>query len=159
MIDRILRGAIPPVGHWSLQGFDRHLSSNTFSERGFDEEAPARNGGVASHSHRRGSSMTKLKLFAFMALLSLPLAVAGCSHPRPVMYVPPPPAWSAVAQQGYHDGFFAARHDIRHGLAPNLRRHPRFRNPPVPPPMLGEYRHGFRAGYQQAIHGGQGPGY
>ena len=103
--------------------------------------------------------MTKLKLFAVMALLSFPLAVAGCSHPRPVMYVPPPPAWSATAQQGYHDGFFAARHDIRHGLAPNLRRHPRFRNPPVPPPMLAEYRHGFRTGYQQAIHGGPGPGY
>jgi hypothetical protein len=61
--------------------------------------------------------MTKLKTFAVMAALFLPLAVAGCSHPRPVVYAPPPPGLSALAQRGYYDGSLAARNDIRKGFA------------------------------------------
>ncbi len=102
--------------------------------------------------------MFRFRIFAAMAVLLLPLAVAGCSHPRPVVYAPPPPGLSPVAQQGFHDGFLAARRDMRHELPPNVQRHPRFRNPPVPPPAFVDYRHGFRAGYEQAIHGGPGPG-
>jgi hypothetical protein len=103
--------------------------------------------------------MTKLKMFAAVAALFLPLAVAGCSHPQPVVYAPPPPGYTAAAQQGYYDGSLAARNDIRKGLAPDVNRHPKFRNPPVPPPVMEEYRHGFREGYQQTFRGGPGPGY
>lgn len=92
------------------------------------------------------------------AVLALPLAIAGCSHPRPVMYdvPPPPPAYSEIAQRGFHDGFEAARRDMAKGLAPDVDRHPRFRNPPVPPPAFEDYRHGFREGYQRALHTGPG---
>ncbi len=104
--------------------------------------------------------MTKLKRFAALAALFLPLAAAGCAHPRPVVDAPPPPpAMSPAAQQGYHDGFWAARNDIRRALPPDVRRHPRFRNPPVPPPAFEEYRQGFRAGYHAAMHPAPGPGY
>jgi hypothetical protein len=102
--------------------------------------------------------MTKLKVFAVMAALFLPLALAGCSHPQPVVYAPPAPGLSALAQRGYYDGSLAARNDIRKGLAPNVERYPKFRNPPAPPQAFEEYRHSFRAGYMQTLRGGPGPG-
>jgi hypothetical protein len=102
--------------------------------------------------------MTRLKIFAAMAASFLPLAVAGCTHPQPVVYAPPPPGLSALAQRGYYDGSLAARNDIRKALAPDVQRHPRFRNPPAPPQAFEEYRHEFRAGYEQTFRGGPGPG-
>jgi hypothetical protein len=100
-----------------------------------------------------------------LVVLSLPFVLAGCSHPQPVVYAPPPPpppGYTQVAEQGYHDGVEAARRDIAQGRAPNAQRHPRFRNPPVPPPAFEDYRHGFREGYRAAYHNGpppQGPAY
>ena len=43
-------------------------------------------------------------------------------------------------------------------LAPDVERHPRFRNPPAPPQAFEEYRHSFRDGYEQTFRGGPGPG-
>jgi hypothetical protein len=91
----------------------------------------------------------------------LPLALAGCSHPRPVAYYappPPPPGWNEIGRQGFHDGLEAARHDVESGRAPDPARHPRFRKPPVPPPAIEDYRRGFRGGYDQVYqHGGAPP--
>ena len=58
-----------------------------------------------------------------LAVLALPLAIAGCSHPQPVVYAapPPPPAFTEIAQRGFHDGFDAARRDIAKGLAAECR--------------------------------------
>jgi len=63
-----------------------------------------------------------------------------------------------IAQRGYHDGFEAARHDVSDGRPPVLERHSRFRNPPVEPPAIEAYRHGFRAGYNAFLHQGPPPG-
>ena len=44
----------------------------------------------------------------------------------------------------------AARHDLNHGLPPDVARHPLFRNPPVPyGPPTEDYRNGFRRGYRR----------
>ena len=92
-----------------------------------------------------------------LVVLALPFAIAGCSHPQPVVYAaPPPPAFTEIAQRGFHDGFDAARRDIAKGISPRVDRHPRFRNPPVPPPAAEDYRHGFREGYDRALRGGPG---
>ncbi len=97
-----------------------------------------------------------MKKLLICTLLSIPLLAAGCAHPPPPAYYPPPPppppAYSQIAQQGFHDGFAAAQHDMREGKPPNFGRHPRFRNPPVPPPAWDEYRQSFRHGYEQAMH-------
>ena len=93
-----------------------------------------------------------------LAASLFPIALAGCSHPQPVVYAvpPPPPEFTQIAQRGFHDGFDAARRDIATGRPPNLEAHPRFRNPPVPPPAFEDYRQGFRAGYDRALHPGPG---
>jgi hypothetical protein len=84
----------------------------------------------------------------------------GCSHPQPVYAPPPPPAldYQAIEQQGTHDGFYAARHDVDFGRHPAFDRDPRYRNPPVvPPPGFQSYRQGFRHGYEQFLHQGGPP--
>jgi hypothetical protein len=93
-----------------------------------------------------------------LALVPLVFAVTliGCSHPQPYYGPPPPPPpglnYQAIEQQGQHDGFDAARHDVQTGRPPVFSDHPRYRNPPVPPPAFGSYRQGFRVGYEQFLH-------
>jgi hypothetical protein len=99
-----------------------------------------------------------MKKLLAVATLLLPLAIAGCSHPQPYYPPPPPPpAGAQVAQQGYHDGFEAAQRDISRGAPPDAGRHPHFRNPPVPPPLIADYRHAFRNGYDQVYRHGPTP--
>lgn len=90
------------------------------------------------------------------ALLT-PLALAGCAHHTTVVYQGPP-AVDDVAQRAYHDGYEAARRDVREERPPDVKRHPNFRNPPVPPPAFQDYRRAFRSGYQSFLHNGPGPG-
>jgi hypothetical protein len=84
--------------------------------------------------------------------------LAGCSHPQP-MYGPPPPPlnYQAIEQQGLHDGFEGAKHDVEIGQPPVFDHHARYRNPPVPPPAFTAYRQGFRRGYEQFLHHGLPP--
>lgn len=99
------------------------------------------------------------KWLAFAALL-LSFSLAGCSHPRPVYTAPPPPPdFTQIAREGYHDGWEAARRDVDHGLPPKVERHHRFQNPPVPPEAFEDYRHGFRHGYNAYMNRGTPPGY
>lgn len=133
---------------------------------------PRTRGGTASsltqtfrtHGLRREKSAPRddgkecsMKKVVGAAVILLPLLLTGCSH-RVVVY-PPPAAYSEAAQQGYRQGVHAAQNDMRSGLRPDVDRHPRFRNPPVPPPLRDDYRHGFREGYQAVYRGGPGPGY
>ena len=95
-----------------------------------------------------------MKKIQILALLFSPLLLLGCSHPQPVAYQPPPPVITAdqVARMGFHDGFEAARRDVAAGRPPAMRRHPKFRNPPVPPAAVVNYRQAFRRGYQRYLH-------
>jgi len=99
-----------------------------------------------------------MKKWTAGAMLLLPLALAGCAQ-RAVVYAgpPPPAAVNEVAQRGYHDGFEAARRDVQDERRPDFRAHPKFRNPPVPPPAFADYRHAFRSGYEAFLHQGPPP--
>jgi hypothetical protein len=99
-----------------------------------------------------------MKKYLYLLLISVPVALTGCSHRTEVVYAPPP-AYSEVARQAYHDGIAAAQRDMRDGLRPDVDRHQRFRNPPTPPGLMDDYRNGFREGYRAVFHGGPGPGY
>jgi hypothetical protein len=93
-----------------------------------------------------------------LAALLLPLALAGCAHRVVVYAAPPPPAeFNEIARQGFHDGFEAARRDVARNAPPDFERHPKFRNPQVPPPAIEDYRHGFREGYHAFLHRGAPP--
>ncbi len=95
------------------------------------------------------------KLFAIAGLSLFLLPFSGCAHPQPPSYYAPPPP-DAVARQGFDAGVAAARHDISLGLRPNVNRHPRFRNPPVPPGQPAAiFRDNFRRGYRLTYHGGR----
>jgi len=55
-----------------------------------------------------------------------------------------------AGRQGYHAGATEAREDFRARRRPDPDDHQEFRNPPVPPPLIGEYREGFMRGYEVA---------
>jgi hypothetical protein len=95
------------------------------------------------------------KTLAISLLSAAAFVSVGCAHPHPV-YGPPPPGVQ-IHDQGIHDGFEAARHDVAAGHPPNFAHHPRYRNPPVPGPAWDDYRNGFRQGYQQFLHQGPPP--
>lgn len=105
-----------------------------------------------------------MKKWIVLAALAAPLAMAGCSHQHTYAYSPPPPppppppVAANFGQIGYRDGFEAARRDVARQMPPNLRHHPNFRRPPVPPPAFKEYRRAFRAGYDAFLHNGPPPG-
>ena len=89
-----------------------------------------------------------------IAVLALPLALAGCAeHDRAYYTAPPPPAYQHFGERGFHDGFEAARHDISRGRRFDVDAHGDFRNPPVPRRAIDEYRHGFREGYERGFRG------
>ncbi len=85
--------------------------------------------------------------------------------PPPVVVAPPPPPdrdgdwdrWGMrglendIERRGYRDGVQEARHDVQFNRNTDPDDQPQFRNPPVPPPMAGEYREGFLRGYEVAV--------
>jgi hypothetical protein len=120
----------------------------------------ARQAGMANTQILAGEINMKKFLAVAALLLPVPFMLAGCAHPQPVaVYAPPPPAeFNQIGQRGFHDGFEAAQRDVARGVPPGADRHPRFRNPPVPPPAWDDYRHGFREGYGAFLHQGPPPG-
>lgn len=91
--------------------------------------------------------MKKLLSIAIALPLTL-FPIVGCAHPYypPPTYAPPPPG--VVARQGFDAGVDAARRDIAMGRWPDVDRHQRFRNPPMPPGQPAQiFRDNFRRGY------------
>ncbi|KAA6461231.1 hypothetical protein DYQ86_13400 [Acidobacteria bacterium AB60] len=85
----------------------------------------------------------------------------GAPPPPP----PPPPVYeerhdrddwgmrglaSDAERRGYHEGAEAARRDFQFQRRPDPDDAPEFRNPPVPPELIGEFREGFMRGYEVA---------
>jgi hypothetical protein len=81
--------------------------------------------------------------------------------PPPVAMGPPPTQewdrWGMrglendAARRGYRDGMEEARRDVERNRNTDPDDQPQFRNPPVPPPVVDEYREGFMRGYEVAV--------
>lgn len=63
----------------------------------------------------------------------------------------PPQEFRDIQRQGFHDGVEGARHDIDNHRRPNVNNRDEYRHPHVPPSVRGDYREGFRRGYQVAM--------
>jgi hypothetical protein len=98
---------------------------------------------------RRGYEMAASRLWS------------GGPPPPPVAVVPAPgqdwDRWGMrglrndAERRGYRDGVEEARHDVQFNRDTDPDDQPQFRNPPVPPPMAGEYREGFLRGYEVGV--------
>ena len=64
--------------------------------------------------------------------------------------------WSRAWHSGFRDGVDAARHDIDARRPPDPRRHDKFRHPDLPRDERGDFREGFRRGYQMVYEHSMG---
>lgn len=84
--------------------------------------------------------------------------------PPPVAVAPagPPPGqdwdrWGMrglendAERRGYREGMEEARRDVQSNRNTDPDDQPQFRNPPVPPPLVDEYREGFMRGYEVTV--------
>jgi hypothetical protein len=119
----------------------------------------------------------KIKVFG-AALLTLSLALSGApaAHalqgpPPPNPYGAPPPlqqGWdtppgsyrSDVERRAYQEGIHGARKDRENGRRPDVNNRDEYLRKtafPVPPNMIGSYRHAFKAGYTHGVQIFYGP--
>jgi ribosome modulation factor len=87
---------------------------------------------------------------------------AALSHPMPAAHTPilqaivrawdaPPEGYQEFQRRGFHDGIEAAHRDIDNNRRPDPENRDEFRHPSVPYEMVGQYRDGFRKGYEVAM--------
>jgi hypothetical protein len=72
-------------------------------------------------------------------------------HDRGGDWDAPPSEFREVRRRGFHDGIEAGRDDFEHHHQPNIERARGYRHPPVPKEAHGDYREGFRSGYDTAF--------
>ena len=90
---------------------------------------------------------------------SLPLSARGLVQgPLPPGYGQergdwdaPPREWNEIQQRGFHDGAEGARKDYDNHRRPDVNNRDEYRHPNVPRDMWGDYREGFRHGYDVAM--------
>ena len=63
----------------------------------------------------------------------------------------PPQEMREFARQGFRDGIQGARRDMENHRRPNVNNRDEFRRPQVPRNVRGDYRMGFRRGYDMAM--------
>ncbi len=63
----------------------------------------------------------------------------------------PPSEFREVERQGYHDGVEGARKDYNEHRRPDVNNREEYRHPHVERSAEGDYREGFRRGYEQAM--------
>ena len=95
---------------------------------------------------------------SFAAMLPLPMA-ATAQYGQPQGYYAQgggwdaPPAEFREAQRiGFHDGVIGAQKDYDHHRYPNVNNRDEFRHPHIEPALRGDYREGFKAGYDRAMN-------
>jgi hypothetical protein len=62
----------------------------------------------------------------------------------------PPQEFREIQQRGYHDGIEGARKDYDNHPRPDVNNRDEYRHPHVPESARGDYREGFRRGYETA---------
>ena len=62
----------------------------------------------------------------------------------------PPQEFREIQQKGYHDGIEGARKDYDNHRRPDVNNRDEYRHPHVPESARGDYREGFRRGYETA---------
>ena len=60
----------------------------------------------------------------------------------------PPPQFTEMQREGFHDGVDGARKDFGNHRRPNVANRDEYRRPRVPEQFWREYREGFRRGYE-----------
>ncbi len=68
-------------------------------------------------------------------------------HGEPGQWAPPP-QFTAMQRQGFHDGVDGAQKDFGNHRHPNVLNRDEYRQPRVPQEFWREYREGFRRGYE-----------
>jgi hypothetical protein len=63
----------------------------------------------------------------------------------------PPSDFREVQRQGFHDGIEGARKDYDNHRRPDVNNRDEYRHPHVAPSLQGDYREGFRRGYDTAM--------
>jgi hypothetical protein len=80
-------------------------------------------------------------------------------HDRDHDWNSPPQEFRDIQRQGYHDGIEGARKDYDNHRRPDVNNRDEYRHPHVAESARGDYREGFRRGYETAIdhlmHSGQ----
>ena len=62
-----------------------------------------------------------------------------------------PDRFTEVQRRGFHDGMQGAHRDADNHRPPNPANRDEYRDPHMPREMWGEYREGFRRGYEMAV--------
>lgn len=63
----------------------------------------------------------------------------------------PPGEFREAQRRGFHDGVEGARKDFENHRPPNVENREEYRHPHISSDLRGDYRDGFRAGYERAM--------
>lgn len=63
----------------------------------------------------------------------------------------PPQELREIARQGFRDGIIGAQRDVQNHRRPNVNNRDEYRRPNVPGNVWGDYRMGFRRGYEAGM--------
>jgi hypothetical protein len=93
--------------------------------------------------------LTGLTLSAARSI-AMPLPAAGVAQDRDDWQAPPS-EFREAQRQGFHDGIEGARKDFDNHRLPSVENREEYRHPHVPRDLRGDYREGFRQGYERAM--------
>lgn len=100
--------------------------------------------------------MLALSLFCFApskasAVAPASPAAAQYDHDHDNGWDQPPGEFHDAQRKGFHDGIEGARKDFDNHRPPNVENREEYRHPHVSHDLRGDYRDGFRAGYERAM--------
>lgn len=79
------------------------------------------------------------------------IAASGMQAQLQMPWDQPPPEFKDMERRGFQDGVHAEMNDFNHRREPDPERRKEFRNPHVQRSFQGDYRKGFRRGYDDAM--------